>query len=76
MQVNNSNLSDDLHRLAEGIVEAVEQSKAEGRITLQRQEYVLRPDYSLWYAGDPKLANFEVKNGPKRCGTGETFKTS
>ncbi len=59
--LNADALRSALQALGESVIVEVRASKASGQLALRQQQYVLRPDFSLWYSVDPTAMNFGIE---------------
>jgi len=57
MSLVNEALKNALIRLAHQVIAEVGVWRASGKLVLRREQYTLRPDFSLWYSGDPTIMN-------------------
>ena len=58
--VNVDALRDRARALEALIIAEVGAFKVSGKLAIRRQEYLIRPDFNLWYSVDPTLMNFEM----------------
>jgi hypothetical protein len=58
--VDAQKLQGALRALGEHVIACVRAFRASGRLAIRRQQYVVRPDFTLWYSVDPTVLNFEI----------------
>lgn len=59
--VNPDRLREILRALGERVTAEVHASRSSGQLTIRRQQYITRLDFSLWYSVDPAVMNFGME---------------